>query len=217
MDIITRKDALAQGLKRFRTGVPCRHGHGGERHTKDGKCVACVAALSAVRSKRWAENNPDRMKEKTAKWRAANPDAWKASNKASKQRHQAEYSAKQREKYSEDPKPFREAWARYYESSKPYHLARAADAGRVRRARKKGASGTHTGDDAKSLLISQGYRCAYCRADLRKKKRHLDHIMPLARGGSDDRNNLQWTCAPCNLSKGAKDPIDFARERGLLV
>ena len=35
---------------------------------------------------------------------------------------------------------------------------------------------------------------------------HVDHIMPLARGGPNTLDNLQLLCARCNLAKGAKVP-----------
>ena len=46
---------------------------------------------------------------------------------------------------------------------------------------------------------------------------HADHIMPLALGGSNDVRNLQLLCAPCNLTKGARDPLDHARIQGRLI
>ena len=42
-------------------------------------------------------------------------------------------------------------------------------------------------------------------------------IKPLARGGTNQRTNLQLLCPPCNLSKSAKDPIDFMQSRGFLL
>lgn len=33
---------------------------------------------------------------------------------------------------------------------------------------------------------------------------HLDHIVPLSRGGTHTPDNVAWACAPCNLSKGSK-------------
>ena len=195
---MTRAEARAQGLKRYFTGQPCARGHVAERFVAGNKCHSCAA-------------------EDTAKWRSNNQELWKASNRASKQRHQRKYNALQREAYKADPEPFRQAWARYYERAKPYHLARASEAGHARRAIEKGCGGRHTASDLRNILKAQGHRCGYCRCDLRKTEKNIDHIVPLARGGSNDRTNLQYLCAFCNKSKGAKDPIDFARERGLLV
>jgi 5-methylcytosine-specific restriction endonuclease McrA len=31
---------------------------------------------------------------------------------------------------------------------------------------------------------------------------HVDHIIPLSRGGDDKLDNLVWACEKCNLSKG---------------
>jgi hypothetical protein len=41
MDILSRRDALLLGLKRYFTGVPCGRGHVCERRVKDCECVEC--------------------------------------------------------------------------------------------------------------------------------------------------------------------------------
>ncbi|MFI8830536.1 HNH endonuclease [Streptomyces afghaniensis] len=41
---------------------------------------------------------------------------------------------------------------------------------------------------------------------------HVDHLVPLARGGAHSLSNLVPACQRCNTSKGAKDPYDFAGE-----
>lgn len=46
---------------------------------------------------------------------------------------------------------------------------------------------------------------------------HVDHYIPLARGGCHELSNLVIACGPCNRRKNAKDPLDFAREVGRLL
>jgi 5-methylcytosine-specific restriction endonuclease McrA len=46
---------------------------------------------------------------------------------------------------------------------------------------------------------------------------HLDHIIPLARGGKNEDRNMQVTCPTCNRQKHSKDPIEFMQSRGYLL
>lgn len=87
---------------------------------------------------------------------------------------------------------------------------------RARRARKANAEGSHTWEDVERILVAQHHRCAYCRVQLRGGF-HIDHIMPLALGGSDWPENIQVTCKSCNLRKNKRHPAVFARIMGLLI
>ncbi len=69
--------------------------------------------------------------------------------------------------------------------------------------------------DIRRLLKLQRGRCSVCA--VRLKKKHLDHIKPLSRGGRHEFTNLQFLCPTCNLNKHAKDPIDFMQSRGRLL
>ena len=83
-------------------------------------------------------------------------------------------------------------------------------------ARRRNAPGSHTGTDILDILKSQKGRCAYCRKKMGGNY-HVDHIVAVARGGTNDKRNLQALCPPCNLKKHARDPIEFAQAIGLLV
>lgn len=43
--------------------------------------------------------------------------------------------------------------------------------------------------------------CQICNAAVAEV---VDHIVPLAKGGTNDDDNLQSACKPCNVSKGVK-------------
>ena len=47
--------------------------------------------------------------------------------------------------------------------------------------------------------------CMKCGRKVRRKEFHVDHIVPISRGGSEwDLANLELSCPECNLKKGVK-------------
>lgn len=47
------------------------------------------------------------------------------------------------------------------------------------------------------------FACQYCGAAAPNVQLHVDHIVPVSEGGSDDPSNLVTACAACNFGKGA--------------
>lgn len=45
------------------------------------------------------------------------------------------------------------------------------------------------------------YRCVECGATKDQTSLHIDHILPISKGGNDELNNLQILCQACNLAK----------------
>lgn len=203
--IISRSEARAQGLKRYFTGRPCKHGHASERRVGDGGCIACRdqwhrshSGQMRVHRCKLAADNKDRDRLAKSNWRAANRGKQKAASERWAKANRARVLARQTKWLKADPERNRAKVSR-------------------RRARIAGANGTHTAADLAAILVGQSYRCVYCDADLHKIKRHVDHIQPLSAGGSNDPSNLQYLCEPCNLLKGAKHPVIFAQELGRMI
>lgn len=46
-------------------------------------------------------------------------------------------------------------------------------------------------------------RCEYCRVpdQMGEFSHHVDHIIPIAHGGTDEISNLAWACFDCNTNK----------------
>jgi 5-methylcytosine-specific restriction endonuclease McrA len=78
---------------------------------------------------------------------------------------------------------------------------------RVRNARRKAVT---VGDPRcvkefyRHVQTASRLRCYYCRRFTKRSERHVDHIVPLTKGGAHAVGNLCCACATCNLKKGAK-------------
>lgn len=63
------------------------------------------------------------------------------------------------------------------------------------------------------VLKRAKFRCELCGAHETQIALHVDHIIPKAKGGSDDISNFQALCMTCNTNKRDRDDTDF---RGIL-
>lgn len=71
------------------------------------------------------------------------------------------------------------------------------------------ATGVHTGDDIAAQYLRQRGRCYWCGERV-SKSYHVDHVIPLAKGGSNGPENLVIACPECNRRKCAKMPHEFS-------
>lgn len=71
-----------------------------------------------------------------------------------------------------------------------------------RRAKKRGADGTHTVEEWLRLVEKFGGKCLYPGCDSTEVTR--DHVLPLVMGGSDAIDNIQPLCLSHNSAKGGR-------------
>ena len=55
--------------------------------------------------------------------------------------------------------------------------------------------------DERTLLFEEQNTCEICNKKLTMKGFHIDHIVPLACNGTNDKINLQILCQPCHFEK----------------
>jgi 5-methylcytosine-specific restriction endonuclease McrA len=168
-------------------------------------------------SREWHGQNQDKARAVKKAYREANPGKVRAARKAYHEANRDKINARStawreanRDKAQARQKAYREANADAVRKLRTAHRAR-------QRARKRGQMGVVSPDIRERLRKLQKNKCTYCAASLKRTGEHLDHIMPLALGGLHDDANLQLLCPPCNLSKNAKHPNEFARKLGRLL
>lgn len=241
--LITRKEARAQGLTRYLTGNACPHGHVAERLVSTCGCVECVRLKANARNLPGGSRQPKGIRAANARARSdarakgmlrylsAAPcgrcgqserrtstaqcivclENWR---REWRKRHRADENERERTRRLATPDKVRASYKSWQSTDKG--RAVKARLQRERRARLRGAGGKHTAADIDEILAAQNGRCAYCRTDLRSGY-EVDHIIPLAKGGTNGRRNIQVLCPTCNRHKRTKDPIQFAQEMGRLI
>lgn len=214
------------------------------RNKTDGRHSWCKPCKRAYYQKRWAEATPEVRTASAAATLArihADPEAHRARSLEWKGKNRDKVNARARElrklfperelarrlrstsvqksarrlaskRYRErHPERVKECRTKYQRENPEKYALWA----RNRRARTRKVGGSHTIDDIEILFSAQRGKCACCR--IRLKRYHVDHIVSLAAGGSNDRKNLQLLCPSCNQQKHARDPIEFMQSRGFLL
>lgn len=218
-ELVDKEAARAAGLLLYATGKPCKYGHCAPRYVSTGICHECSTMHKRLAWKRDPEGmrakgrariaaNPQANRDRVKVWRKANPEKKRAAAKRHYERKRdakAEYRRKNRER-------LKAYFSQHHQENKEKHRANR----RNRKARLRAADGFHTAADIEAIFKMQRGRCAYCRIKL-KDGWHVDHIIALAKGGSNWPSNLQVTCETCNTSKQHADPIVFAQRLGKLL
>jgi 5-methylcytosine-specific restriction endonuclease McrA len=131
-------------------------------------------------------------------YRAANKERVAEKAREARRRRLETDAEKERERIRKNV----EAWkARDPEKAA---LQKALDTQR-RRARLGGIRSSISLDEWRERIALFSGNCAYCDAEAL----HMDHVIPLSRGGEDVILNVVPACAPCNLSKGNKLPLEW--------
>lgn len=228
-----RPTALRLGSKYFFTGIPCRNGHIELRFSKAKQCLQCNRdRMQRLRldSPEYREkerqraidrlNDPDVRADRLRAWgesrdkkRAEDPAVREKERQAAREYHdlvkdcplyRRRKARKSREWHSQNKERANERAREHYRDNRPALIEMA----RNNRAKRRGAEGNFTPDDVHQIIDEQGGECVYCGADV-TAARHVDHKIPIVRGGTNWPSNLQVLCPNCNLRKGAKTHEEF--------
>lgn len=216
--------------------VKAREAFSKDATKRDGLSTLCKKCRSIGHAE-WRAKNPEKHKENYARWYAANADRACAYSAAYRKAHPQQVRATIKAWVDANRDRKKESLAKWYELNKERVYAanakwRAANKDKVLAYQaayrdKKPDSirldghRRRTGVKLSKNIIKKLYKlqrgkCACCKKPLGDDY-HLDHIMPLALGGTNTDNNVQLLRAKCNLQKSAKHPVDFMQQRGFLL
>lgn len=143
----------------------------------------------------------DHINEKNKEWRKNNPEKYKAIIKRSRVSSIGKARVKRyKERHKEEIKTYMREYRRKNKEiinrqNLNRHYLKKTNGEKISR------------EQIENLKILQNNRCFYCGQELTKY--HLDHVIPLKKGGEHRINNIVISCPHCNCSKKAMDSKEF--------
>lgn len=138
--------------------------------------------------------NAERIATYKREWRKANPDKVKKHKRDSAKRHPESHN-KRNKRYRDN------------------HPEKMRQKSRTQWARRKTTEGKYTQKEIDRLYEEQHGYCAYCGIRLFDRF-HVDHVVPISRGGTNHYDNLLLACPHCNQSKNDKLIEEWEAMRG---
>ncbi len=204
----------------------------------DGRCKECRKAIKKLIyannperyraiSRDWAHRHPDEHRAKYQRWNATNKEHLAQYRRKRRATHRERLLAYSRIYHSKETPEFRR---RQYERSRDYRQEysrinsdrmhatsrlwrqtfpeKLAEKESRRRARKRNAPRIEK-IDRPAIIERDKWMCYLCGCICTSENVTLDHVIPLARGGSHTADNLRVACHSCNCRKGVRPPHDF--------
>lgn len=209
--IISKAKARELGMKKYFTGMPCRHGGYGERWVSGSTCTCpkCAGARakylednSKARAdyfRKWREENEERAKKLMKDYYDENREKIIAKSREYRKENSALVSNTKRRYYQRNREQVLEKRRKYCEDNKPLVRASAA-----RRRAAEGARILRHDCELTHLIEREAYALARERREQTGVDWHVDHMVPL-RGrevsGLHHWSNLQVIPADLNRHK----------------
>lgn len=185
--------------------------------------MACSKASNSA----WKTANKTRNLEVNRAWEAANKYRIAAKKAAYYQANKEKKRAYNAARYPEIKERMKitggiyylknkEKVAEYGANWKKENQSRVRIHNLNRRSRRQEVGGKLSIGLSEKLFKLQKGKCPCCREPLGDRY-HMDHIVPLALGGSNTDENMQLLRSTCNQKKHVKHPVQFMQERGYLL
>lgn len=155
----------------------------------------------------WVRKNPDKVKAARHRYYTSEKGKkyfkeYRRKNLEKRRKYDREWKRKYRATQVEKSRQYE----REYRKRPDANLTDKACAQR-KRARKSNAPGKFTKDDIIKQYAKQDGSCFWCQTELGDDY-HIDHYIPLSRGGTNYPDNIVLACPTCNVRRNNKMPSE---------
>lgn len=193
-----------------------------DKSTKDGFCYKCKTCTKEYKQQ-YKINNRETIANGNKIYREKNLEKIKEEKKKYYTKNKDKISKKCKQYYTDNKNNILKTCKIYRENNKEKIRAYSrTEKGRAIMAKSKGfrRMKKRKGDVTSSQieeLIKKSNVCYWCGIKIINHEMHIDHYVPLSKGGEHTISNLVVSCPACNLKKSAKDPLEFANSIGRLL
>lgn len=160
---------------------------------------------SKEKRKEYLEKNKESINLKRRQSYAANKEKYKEKNKKNYLNNKEKRTEYNKKYYLENKEKINKKHKEYRENNKEFIYVK-------NRARKLKVLNKINQSDIDNLIQANNNLCFYCGIIVvRGINLHLDHKIPLCKGGEHNIDNLVPSCKKCNLMKGTKSVDDFMK------
>lgn len=91
-------------------------------------------------------------------------------------------------------------------NSKGYKITKIIKVERVYKSKSSYASNPRyiRAEDRHNVFVRDNYQCKECGRNNKQTTLHIDHIIPVSKGGRGNFDNLQTLCFDCNMAKSTR-------------
>lgn len=179
-----------------------------DRARQDGLSSRCRNCSKKVDVAYRAKRDKKAQAEAAKRWRDANPEyqkAWRENNPDYHKQWRAENPGYDRKWAAANPGYFAATQSKCYRNRTAEQKTAIQRAKRAKRRKQLASSiDNFKPADVTKAIAAQKNTCWWCASKL--DQYHVDHRIPLAKGGGNGANNIVISCPPCNQKRGAKMP-----------
>lgn len=164
----------------------------------DKRCRKCKQESDRKTAARKYLADAERQKQANKRYRHANPEKVREQQRRTYAKNPEQKLKSNRRWQENNPDKVRAAVTRW-EKANPL-VRKVISQRRITRVKEAPGDGVTT-EQWRAIVEAHGGMCAYC---LVKPYEHMEHVIPIAKGGAHDPTNVVPSCATCNFRKQTK-------------
>jgi len=158
--------------------------------------------------KEYYSKNKEKIKTRTLEWRIKNKDKAKEIARRCWQKNKSKTKIRISMWRAKNRSHIAKYEANYRKANRSVIIAKNNHRRAVKNKQTSAEEKASAKEKIANIMMLEKSVCGYCGMEHETKRMHVDHIVPISRGGRHAADNIQIACQRCNTSKGDRMLVD---------